>query len=73
MKSAWTTSVYIRSEMPLTNKVLPTMELTFITFGNQPPTKVLIEAFASSHVKNVQVLASETEYTPIPDELLPDL
>lgn len=73
MKSAWTTSVYIRSEMPLTNKVLPTMELTFVTFGNQPPTKASIEALAGSHTQNVEILMSETEYTPIPDELLPNL
>lgn len=73
MKSAWTVRVYIRSEMPLTTRVLPMMELTFIIFGDEQPSKEVIESLASAHTRNAELIMSEHSFTPIPNDLLSDM
>jgi len=68
MINAWTVTTYLRSEMPLTPKVASVMSFTYIVFQDNPPQKKSIEAFASSHVRNAELLASEVAHTPIDDD-----
>lgn len=72
MKPAWTVTTYVRSELPLTNKVASVMSLTFVVMGCEEPKKETVEALACSHVRNVELIFSEVDFTPIPDDLLPD-
>lgn len=73
MKYAWTISTYVRSQMPLTDKVAPAMQFTSVVFGLEKPKAETIEALVASHTRNVDILFSEVEFTPLPDELFDNL
>jgi len=73
MKAAWTIQTYVRSELPLTAKVPKVMSFTFVVLQDERPEDETIAALVSTHVRNVELLFSEVEFTPLPDELFTDL
>jgi len=64
MKPAWTVRTYMRSTLPLTEKVAPVVEFTFVVWGDTPPTEEVVLAFVTTHTRNVELLFSEAEHTP---------
>jgi len=59
MRTAWMCRTYLRSEMPLTDKVPPVFSLTLMVVQDAPPDEELVYALVSAHVRNVEPILSE--------------
>jgi len=70
MKVVWNVTTYIRSEMPLTDKVPSVMSITFVVIDDNPPTDELIIALVSAHTRNCEPLMSEVHRSEIPADFL---
>lgn len=68
MKIAWTVTTYVRSEIPLTSKVASVMSFTFVVFQDEKPRKQIIEALVASHTRNVEIVCSEIDLTPLDND-----
>lgn len=52
MIKGWTVTMFVRSEMPLTEKVGELQSYTYIVFQEEMPLPDVIAAFVSSHLRN---------------------
>jgi len=67
---AWTVTAYIKTELPITSRVVGVLSLSIVFVGENAPEKAVIEAFVSAQTRNSELLLAETVYTPIPRDLL---
>lgn len=69
MKTVWNVVTYVESDMPLTDKVMPVMSLTFVVVSEEPPSDELVLALVNSHTRNCKPLMSEVHRSSVPNEL----
>lgn len=70
MQPAYMVEAFVRSELPLTGRVMEVLCLKWIVVGTREPSKAVIEAFVNAHTRNVELLMSSVTPFDIPDELL---
>lgn len=69
MKTVWTVCTYVSSELPLTEKVVNVMSITFVIRAEEPPSEEAILALVNLHIRNCEPLMSEVSRNEVPDGL----
>lgn len=59
MIKGWTVTTFVRSELPLTEKVASVQSYTFIVLRDEPPSPDVVEAFVHSHLRNFTPVYTE--------------
>jgi len=70
MRDAFMVEAFVRSELPLTERVMEVLCLKWIVVGDREPSKEVIQAFVEVHTRNVELIMSSVTPFQIPDELL---
>jgi hypothetical protein len=73
MKPAWKVFAYLRSHLPLTDKVPPILQVSFFIMGEERPNLPGIKALVETHTRNMDILLIEVEFTPLDIDAFDDM
>jgi len=65
MKTTWFITAYLRSNMPLTDKVMPVQALQFIVVSDTPPSDDEVRVLVEAHTRNSRIMMATVEQRDI--------
>lgn len=70
MKTVWFATSFVKSTLPLTERVPPVMSFKLIIVQDDEPLERTVRDLVSSHTRNCVLIAYELEKGSIPDGIL---